>query len=327
MRGPLRSLTLVFAGALCACGNLGTESFDPMSSSQKATQAFGVVTNNKAVQAFDAMSGAFSWTGAPPFRPESGPAGVAASPADILPAQCPGKTFVYNPQTGKYTANTDAGAPSNGCRFLIYQVDPVQKSVILPPQTVGYLDLTNESSPSPNSLGLKAVANNVTVLDYKANGTAVGSGLTYTAIGNVGDGTSRLDFDISLSYSNTSGLKTDYKLTAPTPAVGMEVVITAPGGAGGPSTVTFTVTEGQNKLEMVAKGDALSVDGTVKYNGTTLAKITGAGSAPTFTGQGGRTLSPTELDGLKTLFAFPDLMLAGFEDVFVPAFFVLGFKI
>jgi len=295
-----------------------------MSASQKATQAFGVMTGSPAVQAFNVMGNAFSWTGAPPYLPEPTPAASPANPADILPASCPGKTYVYSTQTGKYTSSTDAGAPSNGCRFLLYQVDAGTKAVKQPLQTVGYLDLTNESTPSPNSLGLKAVANNVTVLDYKANGSAVGGGLSYTAKGNVTDGTGRLDFDVSVTYSNTAGLKTDYKVTAT--AVGIEVVATQPGGSSGATTVTLTLTEGQNKLEMTATGSTSSVDGTVKYNGTTLAKISGAGTAPVFTGNGGRTLSAQEQDGLKNLFNFPDQLFAGFGDLFVPAFFVLGFK-
>lgn len=325
---PVRRICpLMLAALLAACSDLGTESFDPMASSQKAQQAFGMVSNNPAVQHFDALSGAFTWTGAPPVLP-SAAAPAAASPTDILPPQAPlGKTFVYNSQTGEYTGSQETGAPSNGVRYLLYQVDPAVKVIKLPPVSIGYLDLTNENTPAPNSLGVKAVANNVTVLDYKASGTAIGTSVNITAKGNVADGTGRLDFDLSQNFSPSTGIKVDYKLTAPTPDVSIQVVLTTPPGTDSKSTVTLTLTEGRNKLEVNATGNDAAVEGTVKYNGSTLAKISGTGENPVFTGQSGRQLSAQDLEGLKKLFDFVDQVFEGFDDLLAPTYFVLGFTL
>ncbi|MSR05908.1 MAG: hypothetical protein EXR93_02375 [Gemmatimonadetes bacterium] len=322
-----RIRALLLATLLTGCGDgLGTESFDPMASSQKAQQAFGIVTSNPAVQDFAALSGAFTWTGAPPLLP-SPLSPASASPMDILPATALGKTFTYNPQTGKYASSGQPGAPANGVRYLLYKVDNTTKAIVLPAESVGYLDLTNETTPSPNSLGIKAVVNNITVLDYKATGTASGASISLTAKGNVANATGQLAFDLSQNHVPTTGIKVDYKVTAPTPDVSIQVVLSAPPGSGVKSTVTLTVTEGRNKLEVNAIGNDAAVEGSVRYNKSTLAKISGSGANPVFTGQGGRQLSAQDLEGLKTLFAFVDELFDGIDNLLAPAYFVLGFTL
>lgn len=319
-----RLLTPIFGLLAAACSDLGTESFDPLGTSQKAQQAFAMVSDNPAVQGFNVLQPAFTWTGAPPVSLPTSSQSTPANPTDILPPSALGKTFIYSPSSGKYTSSGNAGAPANGTRFMLYQVEMSPKGVKQPLVEIGQLDLTNENSPQPNSLGIKAVVNGATVIDYRANGSLVGGTFSVGAKGMASGGGGRLDFDLSQSYTPTNGLKIDYKATAPTPDMNIQAVATDPPGSG-PITTALTVTEGRNKLEITATGSSSSVTGEVKYNGHDIARISGSGDSPVFTGQRGRQLSTQEVEGLNALFDFVDDLFEGIDDVLIPTYFVLGF--
>lgn len=314
---------LALAGLLAACTDLGTESFDPMGSSQKAQEAFGRVGSNAAVHNFSALQSAFTFTGAPPQAIQPGaPATAPAAPAGV-PVGALTKTFTYDSPTGKYISSNQTGAPANGARFILYEVNALTRAITIPLVPIGHLDLTNENTPSPSSLGIKAVIGSVTVLDYRASGSGIGGSIAVSAQGNVSDGTGRLDFELAQNFSQATGVKIDYKVSAPSPDITIQTVATQTGGSTSPTTVTLTVTEGRNKLEVRATGTSASVTGTVEYNGHDIARISGSGDQPVFTGQSGRQLSPTEIDGLKQLFDFVDLLFEGIDDLLIPAYFAL----
>lgn len=317
-------VALALAGiVVVACTDLGTESFDPMGSSKKAQEAFGRVGSNAAVHNFDALQSAFTFTGASPqaIQPKA-TAMAPAAPAGV-PAGALTRTFIYDSPTGKYVASDQTGAPDNGARFILYEVNPATRAITIPLVPIGHLDLTNESTPSPSSLGVKAVIGSVTVLDYRASGSGIGGGLSVSAQGNVSDGTGRLDFELGQNFSQATGVRIDYKVSAPSPEITIQTVATQTGGATSPTTVTLTVTEGRNKLEVSATGTSASVIGTVEYNGHDIAKISGSGDQPVFTGQGGRQLTAAEMDGLKQLFDFVDVLFEGIDDLLIPAYFAL----
>ncbi|MBI4499806.1 MAG: hypothetical protein HY700_01470 [Gemmatimonadetes bacterium] len=342
-----RTLALAAASllVLAACKDGGVEAFNPGTTGQKVEQAFGAVDNNQAVQSMEVMSGALTFTGAPPAfvgtpLSRSHLAGLdptifgtlqmlersttlftPASPAALFPSAVLGKTFVYSTQTGKYQASDLTGAPANGVRFLLYAVNPVQHTVVTPLQQIGTLDLTDKSSQAGNTMGVKAVINNVTVLEYDATASITGTSFSSSVKGYVTDGTNRLDFDLSLSASGTTGLRADYKLTGR--EVSLEILATATSSS--MASVTLTVTEGKNKLEVSVSGSEASSTGTVKYNGTTVANISVTGDQdPVFTGANGKTLTSEDLAGLKKLFDQVDTILNGFDDVLVPYHFVFS---
>ena len=342
------ALTLSLLAAGCKDSN-GPESYNPMATSQTAAQAYGAVQNNKAVQSLDVLGSAFTLTGATAPLPFPAPAPdysafrtvppellntlqrlerlattfSAASPQDLFPSTVRGKTFVYNPQTARYAPSDRTGAPANGVRFMLYAVDPVLKRVVTPLQEVGYLDLTDKGS---NTLGIKAVITsvtpNVTALEYDATGAIGTSGFTFSAKGYVSDGTTRLDFDLSLSLAAATGLKIDYKITQQAKNLSIHVVAT--GTTSNTGNVTLTITEGSNNLEVAAIGTNTSVSGTIKYNGSTVATISGKPENPVFTGANGKVLTADDLIGLKNLFDFVDKLFDGFDDLLLPAFFVFG---
>ena len=348
MQRPISlALAAVSLLVLAACKDGGVEAFNPAVTEQKVDQAFTAVDHNQAVQSLTVMSGALTFAGAPPAFVGTPLTGLRitgldrsalgalqllersialfspASPEALFPSTALGKTFVYNTQTGKYQPSELTGAPANGVRFLLYAVDAAQHTVINPLQQIGTLDLTDKSSSAGNMLGVKAVINNVTVLEYDATGSITSTSFTFSAKGYVADGTNRLDFDLSQSLSGSTGLRVDYKLTGQN----VSIAIVATASSSTIATATLTVTEDGNKLEITITGSGTSATGTVKYNGNTLANISVTGDQdPVFTGAGGRTLTADELAGLKKLFEQVDAILNGFDDLLVPSYFVFGIQ-
>ncbi|MBI4421184.1 MAG: hypothetical protein HY560_10190, partial [Gemmatimonadetes bacterium] len=324
--------------AVASCKDHGPESFDPMLTSQNAAQAFGAVQNNQAVQSLGVMGNAFTLTGAAPPQPLAAPLNAPpallstlrlvervatafspANPADLFPTTVRGKTFVYNQQTGKYEPSDRTGAPANGVRFILYAVDPVLNRVVTPLQEIGTLDLTDKGN---NTLGIKAVVNGVTMLEYDAGASVAASSFTFTAKGYVSNGTARLDFDLSLSLSPATGLRVDYTISAAGKDLSFHLVAT--GTTAGLGNITLTIKDSGNTLEISASGTSTSISGTIKYNNSTVATISGNPDNPTFTGADGRVLTEQDLEGLKQLVNFVDDLFDGFDDLLFPSFFVFG---
>jgi len=218
----LKAIAVAVPLCLAACKDLsGPEAFAPMLSSQKVDQAFAAVGNNQAVQSLQVMASAFSFTGlAPSYGGPLVNAIAALAPTSatgVLPCtDCLGKTFTYNTQTGRYQASELTGAPPNGARFLLYAVNSATKTVVLPLQQLGYVDLTDKSSQASNTVGVNAVINNSTVLSYDASGSISTGTLSVTAKGYVTDGTNRLDFDLSMTVSSIGDVHIDYKMNSAT---------------------------------------------------------------------------------------------------------------
>ncbi len=305
--------------ATTACGGGDTGNFNPVATNQKIDAAMGAL-GNAAVQSVDILAGAFTFTMTAPPHPGTA---VAVVPAGIIPcSQCLGRTFAYVPQAGRYQPTDATGAPSDAVRYLLYAVNPVTRVVVTPLQQVGTLDLADKAG---NTLGVKAVVSNATVLDYNANASITTGNFLLTAKGYVTSGTERLDFDLTQSVNVTSSdTRVDYKITSPTQG-NMQIDFLLTGKLGGAKNATLTVTEAKDKLEITANGTAASSTGTVKMNGSTLATLTDTDQTDqVFNPSGGRILTPAEILALVTMFNRVDVILASFDDLLVPAFFVFG---
>jgi hypothetical protein len=312
------AVILLLAATACGDGT-GPGVFDPVATGQKIDAAMGAL-GNPAVQSVDVLAGGFTFSmTAPPF-----PATAAATvPAGIIPCtQCLGRTFAYSTQAGRYQATDATGTPTDVVRYLLYAVNPTTRTVITPLQQVGVLDLADKAG---NTLGVKAVVNNVTVLDYNANASITTGNFLLTAKGYVTGGNERLDFDLTQSVNVTSNdTRVDYKITSPTQN-NMQIDFLLTGKLGGAKNATLTVTEGSSKLEITANGTAASSTGTVKLNGSSIATLTDTDKTdPVFTASGSRILTPAEIVALVNMFNRVDVILAAFDDLLVPAFFVFG---
>jgi hypothetical protein len=316
----LAALAIVITLASCKDA-AGPEAFDPSALGLKTGQAFTAVENNDAVRSLSVLGAAFSYAAAPPWPVSPGPS--AASPAALFPANVLGKTFEYSTQTGRYAAGSRPGAPANGVRFLLYEADPDGQQVMIPLEELGVLDLNDKSSASGNLLGVRALISNATMLDYDATASISGSSLSVSAVGYAANAGNRINFDLGLNASSFDGLTLDYSLEAPAQQLSITLVGSATSGSE-VTGITLTVTEGDNDAEISASRSGETVSGTVKFNGHTVATISGTDTSPLFLGQSGRSLTAADLAGLSVLYALALRVFEGFESVLEPVMFVFG---
>jgi hypothetical protein len=324
MRVRLRRASAPVLLLLAACrGGPGIEAFDPAALSQRTSDALATLEEHPALQSMNVLGQAFTLTGAPAFAPIVAPA-RAVGPAALLPATALGKTFGYSSQTGRYEPGEQPGAPANGVRFLLYQVESGGGTVVQPLEEIGFIQITDESGPSANTLGITGSLGGVTVLDYDASGSLTSMTLSFSAEGYVTDDTRRIDFDLSHAASLSTGLQLDYRISAPAQGVSVRLVGSSQGGAT-VTNVALTITEGGNEAEISASGGGEALSGSVKFNGRTVASISGSDAAPVFGAHGDRVLTAEDLAGLLQLFHFASRAFEAFDDLLYPAYFVFGF--
>jgi hypothetical protein len=242
----------------------------------------------------------------------------------IFPVDVLGKTFVWDTTLNRYVRNaTLTGAPSNGVRFVLYLMgDTLLGRPRLPLQTVGSVDLTDQSTNLSNKLGVQVKYLSQVIADYTIAGTLTTSGLTLRAQGYLTDAVTRLDFDFSITVSQT-GLTVNYTLSGSNGfAATLVATLNLQTGAG---TVTWQVTNGGNTVEVTFTGTGSTVTGQVLFNGGVVATVTGTGSNPTITGSGGRTLSAADIQALQAIFRGFGELTDQIDGVFGPAHLVFSF--
>jgi len=226
---------------------------------------------------------------------------VAASADALLPADLLGQTFEWDGVEGAYVLTARAGAPSNGIRFIVYDRTTV------PPTENGYLDVTDNSDPSADRLGVTLVKNGVTRLDYDIEVTAGTSAATANISGFVTDGSDQVDFDVMETLTQTTDgfrIDVDYSMSLAGEPLSVSLVYGLDFGTA--ITVDFTATfvNGLNTLVLDLSQDAQGAyDGTVEWNGDLVMTVAGDGSAdPVFLGPGGESLTPEEAAAIQEMF-------------------------
>src|SRR5574341_1180466 len=244
----LRTAALPLTVVAVASSGESTTPFDAIALSQNTDEIINAMDDSPAMQSMGVLGEKMA-VGAPglatrelaesfPPAPNSFPAWATrrlgalqtqamafavAAPEAVIPAAALGKTFTYNPDTEAYELSDRTGAPSNGVRFILYAVNPVTHTVTTPLTEVGYADLLDESAGATVQLHLKAyitASGNTPLIDYTVSATLQGSptaptGATVTADGYLSDGTNTVEFDLSQTYSTTSGIQVEYTLAVP----------------------------------------------------------------------------------------------------------------
>jgi hypothetical protein len=238
-------------------------------------------------------------------------------PSDIL-----GNTYVYNVDTQQYEADpTQTEAPANGVRFILYAVDPIIGQVLTPLQEIGTLDLTDESTPSADVVRLLAVVNGTTYLDYLASASRTSTGTaTLNALGFVANGVAQVDFDLTFAAS-ASGIAADYLLSANDNSIHLVASLAAAGSV----TATVTISDGTNAVALAFTAAGTTLDGTVKYNNSTVVLISGTPDNPVFTRADGTALTQSEIAALQYLGAIFEEIFDHFDDLLGPALLVFAF--
>ncbi len=243
----------------------------------------------------------------------------------IFPADLLGKTLVFNPLTEQYEVDParDGEAPTNGLRLVLYAVDPILHQIIEPMTEIGYLQLTDEDTPAMDAVGILAVISGVTVLDYLASAQVTTTSITFTADGYLTDGTTRVDFLLSVAFDETAGSITiDYDVDVDVDQAGVHLVMVL---TELPETidVTLTINHGANEVVFHMNVTAETFEGSVTHNGDTVIDISGTPDQPIFTDHNGSELTEAQLRALGEIFEAAGEVLDHFDDLLGPAVAVL----
>lgn len=210
-----------------------------------------------------------------------------------------GKTFVYDPDLGRYVMDPDReGAPPTGVRFILYAPAGGRPDVT---QEVGYADLTDEGDGIPKGVALRltvvegerAVLDYRTTIDVLARGGKVGvegfiqgpyDRLTFTlgVDGTVGSEGSEVDIAFQMALANR-GFQ----------ATGSLHGVNGVSGEGG--QLNLVVTHRLHTFAVDLTGTDSTIGGTVELNGRPFATVSGHPDDPVVTGPGGEPLKPLEI--------------------------------
>jgi len=348
-------LGLVAAAGLAACSN-DSNSPDNVNPAVMA-DGMGAITsefaNNAAFQSLKSMSGFFQLTAASAALRATLPMDIStrsaaanfgtvaksrrdamrlyaslapSSPAVLFPSNVLGKTYAWDVNQDRYIQSTQSGAPANGVRFLLYVAN--DSGPVLPLQQLGYVDLTDESSPQADILGVLLRLGGTNVADYTISAEyPTQSSLILTASGrltNPNNTSSHVDFTLEQNVSLTS-LGVDYHVQGSNGfTIDFQLTFTQSG-----ANVNFAISNGGNTLSLSGTltfgATSDTVNFQIKYNGTVVATVTGNGDNPTITGSGGRQLSEAEIANLVAIWQGAGEVLDALDAVFEPGSIVFGF--
>ena len=210
-----------------------------------------------------------------------------------------GKTFVWDPSVRKYVPDpARTGAPSNGVRFILYDVDPNENP--LAGQEIGHADLTDERRSSGTSAGirLEVVTGGITRLVYSFSLTGSLQNAQFDVFGYITDGSDRIDFSIKTSQQLFGrGGKATLEATLVVGQEDFEVTAKLAGTAGeenGDGEVDLTIRSKLDEIVVAAETVEGQLDASFTLNGQLFATATGDPKNPVVRGDGGRELTDEE---------------------------------
>ena len=297
----------------------GITSSKALASMQAVARSMGVVGASSIAQKIGSASGLDVATRK--LTTAAVDAGTALIP--VMRSSVLGTTFVYDPSVRKYVPDpARSGAPSNGVRFILYDVDPNE---IPTGNEIGYADLTDERRSSASSAGvrLQAVIGGVTKLAYSFDLTGSVQAAQFDVFGYIADGGDRLDFSIKTSqqlFGRGGKATLDAKLVVA--QEDFEVTAKLEGVAGeenGDAKVDLTIRSKQDEVAVDAETKSGKLDATFTVNGQVLATATGNPKSPTIRGDGGRELTDEETQALGAIVGMADGIFKFVSQLLQPA--------
>jgi hypothetical protein len=316
---------------------------DPVAVASDVSGLSTAFTAGVGFQSLNALAGSFALS-APAARPASPAlAGVTwgsardavlevmrqfgarapAAPLALFPVNVLSRTFVWDTASGGHYRidSTVTGAPAAGVRFMLYYVPSGNTKPTLPLLTVGYVDLTDMSTPQANTLGVKiqqTYAGSATLASYAINGIRTTGSFTLSAAGYLVDTTNhQVVFSLTNTLNTTdSTLRIGDTLTA---ASGAQVwmQMTDSGSAQSHSLqLNDHYQRSGHTVDVTGTASETPADSTVnvafKFNGTTWATVSGPTNNPVFTDASGQALTLGQEVAIVEI-------LAGFLDIFAHA--------
>jgi hypothetical protein len=352
----LSALSLILAFGLTACNDSTgpNDDFDPAESAADL-QAVSDAFDTDVYQSLSAMGEGFGVAvGAPALAQQAIDAGwIAVSSPDkweqygsavvdamsanaaaiLIPESFRGRTYEYHPMEGYYHNPERTGAPENGIRFILYEVNPITGE---PGSTeIGHVDVLDESTDDAAVVRLRVMSNEVEYINYTITATVGVGSLGVEIAGYVSDGTNRVDFTLDHTIDATFGsaraeidylievVDRDFSMTA-----NMVIEFDA-GTESGSITILATWQQGSNSISVTGSVDMASDGGTleVHVNGDLFATITMTGESITVVGADGGALSAEHIQALQNITdALGDVFDDTFESFFDPVEWLFEFQ-
>ncbi len=241
---------------------------------------------------------------------------ASSETAASIPVTLLGKTFEWDLSIEAYGQTERTGAPANGVRFILYQLN----SSLLPAEPLverGYADIVYSAGTSSREARLSVFTEGaVKVLEYTVTAVDVGDNVIYSLEGFAGTGVNQVTFSLASGYSLSGNTLT---ITWTTEIASRGLRNTVQLGLGN-SSVTFygVLRRGLRKVEMAG---TLSLAGsgtlTVKVGNKTFATITISGEVVTMVNADGQPLTAEEeatleqiLSWFQGAFDVPSILLA-----------------
>jgi len=245
----------------------------------------------------------------------------------LIPVMRPsvlGKTFVWDPSVRKYVPDpARTGAPSNGVRFILYDVDPNENP--LAGQEIGHADLTDERRSSATSAGirLEVVIGGITRLVYSFTLTGSLASAQFDVFGYMTDGSDRIDFSIKTSQQLFGrGGKATLEAKLVVAQEDFEVTAKLAGMAGeedGDGEVDLTIRSKLDEIVVTAETAQGRLDASFTLNGQLFATATGDPENPVVRGDGGRELTDEESQALGAIVEMAHGIFKFVSDLLQPA--------
>lgn len=265
------------------------------------------------------------------LRPATGAGMAAASSAHpgqalaAVPPEVAGKTFVYDPVAGSYSASDRTGAPSNGVRFILYAVDPVSYAPVEPLTETGYVDLIDLSGGTTQAARVVVVSGGITYIDYRVSASSTSTSGRVSVIGMVTDGTNQATVNLLSTVTYTGGLTLTYSLDLPQRDVSIDLTISASNIAQPTGTIVINLSMRGPNGTVAMTGEFQETNGTiyVRINGSAFATITTDGVTTTITRTDGTPLADEEFMALQGVFEIQAGAFIAFDSMLAPvgAFF------
>jgi hypothetical protein len=243
-----------------------------------------------------------------------------------------GHTYAYDPAAHRYVPDpVRAGAPANGVRFVLYEIDPGTHEPRIDRET-GYADLTDDGAPGFGvGLHFRAVSSGQTFLDYAFTLTPTLAGGLLHVSGFLAADQNRLDFTIGsaaqvIGESQTAHVTFEIALASQKfHATGSIDAVSS--GAAGTARVDVVVEIGPDAVHLTGESNAAAVNAVLSVNGRLFATITGDPHHPVVRGEGGRELTPAEIEVLGGLVGMVYGVIEMFEHLLEPVAVLLGISV
>lgn len=244
----------------------------------------------------------------------------------LIPDGHRGRTYDYHPEEGYYYDESRTGAPANGMRFILYEVNPVTGE---PGSTeIGYVDLLDESTDLAGVARIVVVSGDTQFMNYTVSATLLVGSISFTVDGFVSDGTDIVNVDLTMSFASTFATETvnlTYGIDIPSRSFSLSATMVMEFSREteqGTATVDAQFKQSAHSVQIQGSftlGGSESGSLTVSVNGDLFATITISGETFTVVDGSGAALSAAQAQALKTIMdSFEELFGDKFEDFVRP---------